>query len=83
MCSGLGLCDKIWLQLEAERKIGPPGKKESSWESLGHHEANAILLSSLVFPLPVGSCGTFFPENNPHPVLLVGLMMITAFRPSS
>lgn len=83
--SGLGLCDEVWLQSEAARKIGPPGKKRRAvGSSLGHHEANTILLSSRVFPSPVGSHGTFLGlKNNPHPALLVGLMMITAFRPSS
>lgn len=83
--SGLGLRDEVWLQSEAARKIGPPGKKRRAvGSSLGRHEANTILRSWRVFPLPVGSHGTFLGlKKNPHPALLVGLMMITAFRPSS
>lgn len=61
VCSGLGLCDEDLLQLEAgERKIGPPVEKKIK-EAFGesrHHEANAILLSSLSFSLTVRSHGT-------------------------
>lgn len=60
--SGLDLRKEVLPQLEAERKTGPPvkKKKEHGWEIPGRHEANPILLSSLLFPLMVKFRGPFF-----------------------